>query len=98
MDESTRKVIDEDSALDVEVQPPSITIDEDGDRDLEKGIRIFLFGMRRAGLRNLDVQVQNGCAIISGTVHSFYERQLALCCCQRVAGVLCVTDKVQVGD
>ncbi len=100
MDESTRKVIDEDSALDVEVQPPSITItiDEDGDRDLEKRVRIFLFGMRRAGLRNLDVHVQNGCATISGTVHSFYERQLALSCCQRVAGVLSVTDKVEVGE
>ena len=90
--------IDKDLALDVDVQPASITIDEESDRDLEKRIGIFLFGMGRAGLRNLDVQVQNGCAIISGTVHSFYERQLALSCCQRVAGVLIVNDKVEVGE
>ncbi len=93
-----RKPIDEDSGLDVKVQPASITIDEQSDRDVEKRIRIFLFGMKRARLRHLDVEVQNGCAIISGTVHSFYERQLALSCCQRVAGVLSVTDKVEVGD
>ncbi len=98
MDGSTRKVIDAASVLDVEVQPPSIAIDEESDRDLEKRIRIFLFGMRMARLRHLDIEVQNGCAIISGTVHSFYERQLALSCCQRVAGVLSVTDEVQVGD
>lgn len=92
-----RKVIGEDSGLDVETHPPSITIDEDGDRILEQRIQILLLGMRRAGLRNLEVQVQNGCSIISGTVHSFYERQLALSCCQRVVGVLSVTDKVEVG-
>ena len=90
--------IDRDLALDVDVQPASITIDEESDRDLEKRIGIFLFGMGRAGLRNLDVQVQNGCAIISGRVHSFYERQLALSCCQRVAGVMIVTDKIEVGE
>ncbi len=90
--------IDKDLGLDVDVQPASITIDEESDRDLEKRIRIFLFGMRRARLRHLDIEVQNGCAIINGKVHSFYERQLALSCCQRVAGVLSVTDKVEVGD
>ena len=36
--------IDKDLGLDVEVQPASITIEEESDRDLEKRIRIFLFG------------------------------------------------------
>ncbi len=94
----TSETIDKGSGLDLEVQPASVTIDEKSDRDLEKRIRTFLFGMGRAGLRNLDVEVQNGCAIIGGTVRSFYERQLALSCCQRVAGVLIITDKVEVGE
>ena len=70
----------------------------DTDRKLERRIRNFLEGLSLPELRNLELEVRNGAAVITGRVRTFYEKQLATSCCQRVAGVLSVLNEVQVAD
>ena len=43
-------------------------------------------------------QVRSGAAVITGRVCTFYQKQLATSCCQRVAGVLSVANEVRVTD
>ena len=66
--------------------------------DLELKRRVTLFLMQRSvqALRLIRVAAKNGTVILSGTVKTFYERQLCLCCCQRVAGVLHLIDETEV--
>jgi carbon storage regulator len=71
---------------------------ETADRKLERRIRNFLKGLSRPELRDLELEVRNGAAVITGRVRTFYEKQLATSCCQRVAGVLSVLNEVQVAD
>jgi len=52
--------------------------------------------LQYAVLRQTRVHVDNGIVSIVGTVHSFYERQLAIACVQRVAGVREVLDRLSV--
>lgn len=66
------------------------------DRDLETRIRTFLATRSMPGLRSLDVSVDGGRVVIAGRVQTFYEKQVATSCCQRVAGVLEVLNEVDV--
>ena len=72
--------------------------EEAADRHLERRIRNFLEGLKLPALRGLEVQVRNGAAVIRGRVRTFYHKQLATSCCQRVAGVLSVLNEVRVAD
>lgn len=72
--------------------------EEAADRQLERRIRNFLEGRNLPALRDLKVEVRNGAAVISGRVSTFYQKQLATSCCQRVAGVLSVLNQVRVTD
>ena len=66
------------------------------DDDLRRRILNFLFGLKRGGLHELAVTVRAGEAILEGSVGTYYQKQLATQCCQRVAGVLKVTNDVSV--
>jgi hypothetical protein len=66
------------------------------DDDLRKRIESFLRSRHLAALRNLEVSVASGVATIAGEVGSFYEKQVALDACRRVAGVRCTVDQMQV--
>ena len=55
-------------------------------------------GRNPPALRDLEVEVRNGAAVITGQVSTFYQKQLATSCCQRVAGVLSVLNEVRVTD
>jgi hypothetical protein len=68
------------------------------DRQLERRIRNFLESRNLPALRDLTVEVRNGAAVITGRVSTFYHKQLATSCCQRVAGVLSVLNEVRVAD
>lgn len=68
------------------------------DRELERRIRNFLEGLNLPALRDLEVGVRHGTVVITGRVCTFYQKQLATSCCQRVAGVLCVRNEVGVAD
>ena len=71
---------------------------EAADRQLERRIKNFLEGLNLPALRDLEVEVRNGTAIITGRVRTFHQKQLATSCCQRVAGVLSVANEVRVTD
>lgn len=71
---------------------------EAADRELERRIKNFLEGRNLPALRDLEVEVHNGAAVITGSVRTFYHKQLATSCCQRVAGVLSVLNEVRVAD
>ncbi len=63
--------------------------------DLKRRIMIFLSQRGVSSLKRLSIEVQGGTVTFQGTVCSFYERQLCLCC-QHVAGVLKLVDELKV--
>ena len=64
--------------------------------DLAGRIRMFLHEHHLPILRRLTVEVAGDAVTIQGRVGSFYERQLAIECCKRVAGVRRVVDQIDV--
>jgi osmotically-inducible protein OsmY len=65
------------------------------DRELERRVVNFL-AQHFPRLRTVQVEASQGVVTIFGRVHSFYERQLCINCCQRVAGVTKLNDEVEV--
>ncbi len=72
-----------------------IRVDYD-DNDVRQRVSSFLNSRHIATLRLLNVDVQNGSCTVSGNVSSFYEKQVALNSCRRVAGVLSLVDALDV--
>jgi osmotically-inducible protein OsmY len=68
------------------------------DRDLEQRVANYLFNRRKPTSRRIDVKVVGGTVTLCGRVRSFYERQLCIHCCQRVAGVRGLVDRIEVED
>ncbi|MCR9119844.1 MAG: BON domain-containing protein [bacterium] len=66
------------------------------DQELSKRIQSFFHQRRIVALGNVGVDVLGGVVTISGAVRSFYEKQIAISCCQRVAGVVRLIDQVEV--
>ncbi len=66
------------------------------DQDLQRRIISFLAGRYLPSLRQLHVEVDQGIVTIRGCVASFYEKQVAIHSCQRVAGVRQLVDAVDV--
>ena len=66
------------------------------DLELERRVTIFLAQRNVQSLRLIRVAAKNGTIILTGKVQTFYERQLCLSCCQRVAGVLHLVDEIEV--
>jgi osmotically-inducible protein OsmY len=67
------------------------------DRELQRRVSVFL-SQQVPRLRTVEVEVCQGVVTIVGRVNSFYERQLCISCCQRVAGVINLNDKVEVAQ
>ena len=65
------------------------------DSDLKRRVELFLQLKGVSSLPRLSIEVEGGQVMLQGTVRSFYERQLCLCC-QHVAGVLKVVDELKV--
>ena len=66
------------------------------DDDLSSRITHLLHMRQIRALQNVAVEVVNGTAILHGKVRSFYQKQLCLSCCQRVAGVAQIVDRIDV--
>lgn len=64
--------------------------------DLRLRIVGFLRQQGVSSWRRLNIEVNDGMVTLDGTVPSFYERQLCISCCQRVAGVVRLVDNLQV--
>ena len=59
-------------------------------------MRSFLAGRNIPSLRRLEVEVVAGRVTLRGRLRTYYEKQLALHCCQRVAGVITLVDAMEV--
>jgi osmotically-inducible protein OsmY len=66
------------------------------DRELRSRVLSYLFGQHISDLRHLEVETQRGVVTLRGHVHTFHQKQLCLNCCQRVAGVLEIDDRIEV--
>ena len=65
------------------------------DSDLKRRVELFLQKKGVTSLPKLKIEVESGQVMLQGTVRSFYERQLCICC-QHVAGVSRVVDELKV--
>lgn len=66
------------------------------DEDLRRRISSFLGSRHFPAFRRLEVKVFAGAVTLRGQVSSYYEKQVALDTCRRVAGVLKTIDQVVV--
>lgn len=64
------------------------------DIGLAAQVKMFLAGQHFPGLAKIDVEAEGDMVRLSGRVCTFYERQLAIACCKRVAGVRQVDDRL----
>ncbi len=68
------------------------------DHDLRERMVSYLCSRFRSSLRRLDVESSGGTVTIRGRVPTYYEKQLAINSCRRVAGVVKLVDDVVVGS
>ena len=66
------------------------------DEDLQQRVVSYLFDRQRPSLRKISVNVDNGTVTLTGKLESFYEKQLCISSCQRVAGVIRLIDRLDV--
>ena len=66
------------------------------DCDVQSRVQSFLRSRHFPTFQELDVDVHNGAVTLSGEVQSYYEKQVALNSCRRVAGVLTLVDEIDV--
>lgn len=64
--------------------------------NLQRRVVNYLFSRQVPSLRRMAVEADDGIVTIRGMVGSYYEKQLCLSCCQRVAGVVKLVDEVEV--
>ena len=68
------------------------------DDELQFRVRRFLRTRRFPEFENLEVDVHNGSVTLSGRLQSYYEKQVAINSCQRVAGVINLIDRIDVSS
>lgn len=78
------------------VQGQFLYFDAAQDRELENRIRSFLASLHHRNLLDLEISAENGQVTLQGRLGTFYEKQLALAGCRRVAGVTKVTESIDV--
>lgn len=66
------------------------------DDDVRRRVSSILSSRHFPVFRGLDIEVEHGAVTLSGEVHSFYEKQIAMTSCQHVVGVLTLIDEILV--
>ena len=66
------------------------------DLDLQNRVSSYLGSRHFPAFRELDVHVAKGEVTVSGRLSSFYEKQVAIHACRRVAGVTQLVDRIAV--
>ncbi len=66
------------------------------DQDLQFRVTSFLKSRHFPAFDELDIEVHDGSVTLAGSLPSFYEKQVAINSCQRVAGVLALIDEIVV--
>jgi osmotically-inducible protein OsmY len=74
----------------------SLASDPEVTSELASRVRAFLAELHVPSLRQIDVDTERDALVLKGRVRSFHERQLAVACCRRVAGVRQIDDRLQV--
>jgi len=64
--------------------------------DLKRRVTSFLAQQGVNSAHRLNIEVNGGIVTLHGMVFSFYERQLCISCCQRIAGVVTFIDNLTV--
>ena len=64
------------------------------DRELERRVVNYLVQRQVAARRLIQVAADRGTVVLCGRVPSFYQKQLCLNCCARVAGVVKLVDEI----
>lgn len=81
------------------VMPPETLTDSfDADRDLLQRVKNFICQRGYGPHRTLEIAVERGVVVVQGRVPTFYLRQIAVECVKRVAGVIHVIDRIEVGN
>jgi hypothetical protein len=70
-------------------------LDPGPDLELENRVRLYLSHAGHRPVQALTVEAHNGVITLRGRVPSYYARQLAIACAQRVAGVRQVNDQIK---
>lgn len=65
------------------------------DRELENRVN-NLIQHHISSVRTIEISARNGVITLRGRVKSFYNKQVCIHCCQRVAGVFQVLDRLEV--
>lgn len=66
------------------------------DVDLRRRVLGYLEQRGYPAIRDLTISTNNGSVTLQGKLNSFYEKQICLSTCQRVAGVIRIIDEVEV--
>jgi hypothetical protein len=77
---------------------PHLAPTSEFDRDLQRRVHAFLADRHYQALRRLQIEVKDGVVLLSGTLPTFHQRQVALDCARHVAGVLRVIDRLNVSN
>lgn len=77
---------------------PHLAPTSEFDCDLQRRVHAFLADRHYQALRRLQIEVKDGVVLLSGTLPTFHQRQVALDCARHVAGVLRVIDRLNVLD
>lgn len=80
------------------IHPARLAPTSEFDCDLQRRVRSFLASRHYQALRCLRIDVTDGAVVLSGTVPTFHQRQVAFECAKHVAGVLRVIDRLNVSD
>lgn len=78
------------------VTPLTLVDDATADEELRQRVCLYLDHTGHYRTRSLDVQAQEGKVTLRGKVPTYYVRQVAIACAQRVAGVRSVVDRIEI--
>ena len=68
------------------------------DTDLKQKVSCYLASQHFPSFKKLNIEADDGSVTITGTVCSFYERQVAVSSCQNVVGVMKLIDRIAVDE
>jgi osmotically-inducible protein OsmY len=72
--------------------------DLDDQQDLRRRVLNYIVGHKLPTLNRIAVEADRGTVVLRGQVHSYYQKQLCLNCCRRVAGVYQLIDEITVAS
>ena len=82
--------------LDQELLDQELLDQELLDQELLSRVTKYLFSQHFPAFRSLDIGVDEGIVTLTGEVHSYYEKQIAMNSCHHVVGVSSLVDEIVV--